>query len=102
MKTRTFTRLAWLLIANICLAAQFTPAAAADGDQYLGTWSGIWSGNDSSGHFQLTLERSPDGRITGSIAVSQDGGGNSDYTAKLKSAAFMGDKFSAAYEPPDS
>ena len=33
--------------------------------------------------------------------VSQDGGGGSDYTAKLKSAGFVGDKFAAAYEPPD-
>jgi hypothetical protein len=70
-------------------------------DQYLGTWSGTWRGDDSSGHFQLTLERGSEGKVTGSIAVSQDGGGGSDYTAKLKSAGFVGDKFAAAYEPPD-
>ncbi len=93
---------AWLLLAGICLGLAVAPARAADGDRYLGTWSGTWAGTDgSSGHFQLALERGGDGKLTGSIAVSQDGGGGSDYTSKLKNAAFAGDKFSAAYEPPD-
>lgn len=90
-----------LLLASLFLAAFFGPAAAADGDQYLGSWAGTWAGNDnSSGRFQLTLERGSDGKLTGSIAVSQDGGG-SDYTAKLKEASFVGNKFTAAYDPPD-
>jgi hypothetical protein len=91
----------WLLLSSIWLGGLAAPAIAADGDQYLGTWSGTWRGDDSSGHFQLTLERGSEGKVTGSIAVSQDGGGGSDYTAKLKSAGFIGDKFAAAYEPPD-
>jgi hypothetical protein len=91
-----------LLLAGIFFAAPVTPARAADGDQYLGTWSGTWAGADgSSGHFQLNLERGGNGKLAGSIAVSQDGGGGSDYTAKLKNAAFAGDQFTAAYEPPD-
>jgi hypothetical protein len=91
-----------LLLASICCGAPIAPALAADGDQYLGTWSGTWAGADgSSGHFQLNLGRGSDGKLTGSIAVTQDGGGGSDYTAKLKNAAFAGDKFTAAYEPPD-
>jgi hypothetical protein len=90
----------WLLLAGVWLAALVAPAIAADGDQYLGTWTGTWQGDNASGHFQLNLERS-EGKVTGSIAVSQDGGGGSDYTAKLKSAGFSGDKFAAAYEPPD-
>jgi hypothetical protein len=91
-----------LLLASICASGLAAPARAADGDQYLGMWSGTWAGADgSSGHFQLNLERGSDGKLTGSIAVSQDGGGGSDYTSKLKNAGFAGDKFSAAYEPPD-
>jgi hypothetical protein len=91
-----------LLLASISLGVLGAPARAADGDQYLGAWSGTWAGTDgSSGHFQLNLERGSDGKLTGSIAVSQDGGGGSDYTAKLKNAGFAGDKFKAAYEPPD-
>jgi hypothetical protein len=93
---------AWLLLATICVGLLVAPSRAADGDQYLGAWSGTWTGADnSSGHFQLNLERGSDGKLTGSIAVTQDGGGASDYTAKLKKAAFAGDKFTAAYEPPD-
>jgi len=91
-----------LLLAAICSGVLAVPASAADGDQYLGAWSGTWAGADgSSGHFQLNLERGSDGKLAGSIAVSQDGGGGSDYTAKLKNAGFAGDKFTAAYEPPD-
>jgi hypothetical protein len=90
-----------LLLAIFFIAAHPAPAVAADGDRYLGTWIGTWAGGDASGHFELTLGRSAEGKVTGSIAVSQDGGANSDYTAKLKSAEFTGDKFSAAYEPPD-
>jgi hypothetical protein len=90
----------WLL-SVFFMAAHTAPAVAADGDQYLGTWAGTWTGGDASGHFELTLARSAEGKVTGSIAVSQDGGANSDYTAKLKSAEFMGESFSAAYEPPD-
>jgi hypothetical protein len=97
-----FSSAAWLLFASICLGFAVAPCSAADGDQYLGTWAGTWAGADgSSGHFHLNLERSGDGKLTGSIAVSQDGGGGSDYTSKLKNAAFAGDKFTAAYEPPD-
>jgi hypothetical protein len=96
-----FNSAAWLLLASICVGLLVAPCRAADGDQYLGTWSGAWAGADgSSGHFQLNLERSGEGKLTGSIAVTQDRGG-SDYTSKLKNAAFAGDKFTAAYEPPD-
>jgi len=80
-----FNAAAWLLIASICLGLAVAPSRAADGDQYLGNWSGTWAGaNNSSGRFQLTLERGGDGKLTGSIAVTQDGGGGSDYASKLK------------------
>jgi hypothetical protein len=101
MQTRQIKPAFWLLLASIWLGALTAPAIAADGDQYLGTWTGTWQGDNSSGHFRLNLERGSDGKVAGSIAVSQDGGGGSDYSAKLKSADFTGDKFAAAYEPPD-
>lgn len=92
-----------LLLIAMCFGVLLAPSSrAAEGDQYLGTWSGTWAGADgSSGHFQLNLERGGDGKLTGSIAVTQDGGGGSDYTSKLKNAAFAGNQFTAAYEPPD-
>jgi hypothetical protein len=92
----------WLLLASITLSAAVTPVLASDGDQYLGSWAGTWTGQDgSSGHFTLTLQRGGDGKLGGSIAVTSDGGAGSDYTSPLKNAAFAGDKFTAAYEPPD-
>jgi hypothetical protein len=95
-----FNLAAWLLLASICTGLAVAPARAADGDKYLGTWSGTWAGADGSlGHFQLNLERGSDGKVTGSVAVTQDSNG-SNYTSKLKNAAFAGDQFTAAYEPP--
>jgi hypothetical protein len=91
----------WVLLASILLGTLTSPVLAADGDQYLGAWTGTWAGDSAAGHFQLNLERGTDGKVTGSIAVSQDDGGSSDYTAKLKSAEFSANKFTAAYEPPD-
>jgi hypothetical protein len=96
MRTHKFTFLTGLLLAVICLGAH----AAADGDAYLGKWNGTFAGDNTSGRFELTLERGGDGVLTGTIAVSPDGDGSGDYTAKLKTASFAGDHFTAIYEPP--
>jgi hypothetical protein len=90
----------WILLASVWLGAYALPAAGADGDQYLGKWAGTYQGENTSGHFELILERGSAGLITGSIAVSGDGGGAADYSTKLKSASFAGDAFTAAYDPP--
>ncbi|MEO7205424.1 MAG: hypothetical protein ABI356_11505 [Steroidobacteraceae bacterium] len=34
-----------LLLAGICFGVPAVPAIAADGDQYMGTWSGTWAGD---------------------------------------------------------
>jgi hypothetical protein len=99
MRTQKFKPIAWLL-ASIWLGMQFAPAAAADGDSYLGVWTGTWEAQDSSGRFEFTFKRVGDGKITGTIAVTTDGGANADYTVPLKNPAFKGDKFSAAFDPP--
>jgi hypothetical protein len=100
MQIQNNPRLVWALLATLWLGAHTIPAAAADGDQYLGKWSGTYQGDNTSGHFELILERGSAGLITGTIAVSGDGGGATDYNAKLKSASFSGDTFTAAYDPP--
>jgi hypothetical protein len=100
MRTRRFAPLAGVLLALIWLSAQQSPAAAADGDPYLGKWTGTFLGESTAGHFELDLQRGSEGAVTGTITVSTDGDSNSDYTAKLKSASFTGNKFSAVYEPP--
>jgi hypothetical protein len=100
MQVQNLRRALWLMLAGIWLAAHAVPAAAADGDQHLGKWSGTYQGDNTSGHFQLILERGSAGLITGTISVSGDGGGAADYSANLKSASFSGDTFTAAYDPP--
>jgi len=99
-RAKILHRFIWVVLAGVWLGAQATPAAAADGDQYLGKWTGTYQGDSTSGHFELTLERSGEGTLTGTIAVSGDGGGGADYSAKLKIASFSGDSFTAAYDPP--
>src|SRR5579863_6554647 len=90
MQIQNHQRLVWVLLAALWLVAH-APPAAADGDQYLGKWTGTYQGDNTSGHFELILERGSAGLITGTIAVSGDGGGAADYSAKLKSASFSGD-----------
>ncbi len=100
MRTQKFAHFVLLLLAVLGLGAHTRPASAADGDQYLGKWNGTYRGENALGRFVLTLERGSDGTLTGSITVSDDAGGAADYTSTLKSAAFAGNSFSAAYEPP--
>ena len=45
---RTQLNAVLLLLASICFAAPIAPALAADGDQYLGTWSGSWAGAEGA------------------------------------------------------
>jgi hypothetical protein len=99
MRTQIFKPIAWLL-ASLWIGMQIAPAMAADGDPYIGIWSGTWEGQDSSGRFELTLKRDADGKIAGTILVNTDGGSTPDYTASLRNASFTGDKFSASYDPP--
>jgi hypothetical protein len=99
MRVKQFGALAGLLV-GLWLVANALPARAADGDQYLGKWSGTYEGGDTTGNFQLAFERGSDGKLIATISVAQDGGGGQDYSVKMKSAAFVGDKFAGAYDPP--
>jgi hypothetical protein len=100
MRTQKSNFFQGLLLAGLWLGMHTSPAVAADGDQYLGKWSGTYRGDNSSGHFELNLARGATGALTGSITVADDAGSGSGYTANLKSVSFDGDNFAAAYEPP--
>jgi hypothetical protein len=90
---------AMIMLAAIGAALQFTAAAAADEDQYVGTWKGSWEGGGGSGRFDMTLARGSDGRLTASVAVGTDMG---DYNATFSKVAFVSEKLSGAYDyPPD-
>lgn len=99
MRIKQFGVMASLLVGMWVLASAL-PARAADGDLYLGKWSGTYEGGDATGHFQLAFERGGDGKLVATISVDADGGGGQEYSVKLKSAAFVGDKFAGAYDPP--
>jgi hypothetical protein len=75
-------------------AAQRDPAA---GEQFLGTWSGTWTADNSSGGIELTLEKSKDGGLAGGVSVT----GDPTYKAVFRTVAFDGPKMTAAYDFPD-
>ena len=82
----------WLvLLAVTCAAAQRTD------EDLLGTWSGTWEGAGSGG-FELTLEKSKDGPMTGRVSVT----GEPTYKATFTTLTIDGRKMSATYDfPPD-
>jgi hypothetical protein len=88
-----------VLFASICAGVLFGVAAAADGDQYVGTWKGSWEGGGGSGRFDMTFARGSDGQLSASVSVGTDMG---DYNAKFSKLAFVSEKFTGAYDyPPD-
>jgi hypothetical protein len=99
MRTQKFTVAALIALASMCAAFHFSVAAAADEDQFVGTWKGSWEGGGGSGRFDMSFARGSDGQITASVAVGTDMG---DYNAKFSKAAFVREKFTGAYDyPPD-
>ena len=99
MRTPKFAVVALMMLAGIWAAAQFGVAAAADGDQYVGTWKGTWEGGGAGGRFDLTLARGTDGKLAASVSVGSDMG---DYAANLRTLTLIGTKLAGAYDfPPD-
>ena len=99
MRMQRLAALAFVMLATLWSVTRFDVAAAADGDQYLGTWKGSWEGGGASGRFDLTFARGSDGKLTGSVSVGTDMG---DYDAKFSTVAVAADKLTGAYDyPPD-
>src|ERR1700685_121358 len=78
-----------MVLAIIFAAGQFGVAAAAEGDQYVGTWKGTWEGAGAGGRFDLTFTRGSDGKLAASVSVGTDMG---DYNAKFSTVTVTGDK----------
>ena len=92
-------RLSWLLVfvfLGVCSGARGEVRQSTNGEQYAGTYSGTWDGS-GSGNFELTLEKSKDGGVTGKVAVTTDGG---NYTAPFKALSFEDNKMNAKYDFP--
>ena len=98
MRNRLSVWLFVLTFGAIAFAAQ-RGEGPPPGEQFVGTWSGSWEGAGSSGGFELTLEKSKEGALTGKVSVT----GEPTYSATFKSLAFDGKKMTAKYDfPPDS
>jgi hypothetical protein len=82
--------------AALWVGVQIHAAAALDGQQYVGGWTGTWEGG-GSGRFDMTLELGADGKFGGGVAVGTDQG---DYTAKFSKLSFAGNKMTATYDYP--
>src|SRR5271169_4623195 len=99
MRIRKIGFAALLVFASTWALLHFDVAAAADGDQYVGTWTGKWEGGGSAGRFDMAFARGSNGELTASVAVGTDMG---DYNAKFSKLAFVSDKFTGTYDyPPD-
>jgi hypothetical protein len=96
MRTARISIVAAALLATLWFGLQIHAAAAVEGQQYVGSWTGTWEGG-GSGRFDMTLELGSDGKMTGGVSVGTDQG---DYTAKFSKAVFTGNKLSATYDYP--
>lgn len=87
------------LLACTWAAGHWAAASAADGDQYVGTWKGMWEGAGAGGRFDLSFAKDSDGKLAASVSVGTDSG---DYSAKFSTVTVTGDKLDGAYDyPPD-
>src|SRR5438105_1629458 len=89
----------WLLVLvffGVCAGVRSEGRQSKNGEQYAGKYSGTWDGS-GSGSFELILEKSKDGGVTGKVAVTTDGG---NYTADFKALSFEDKKMNAKYDFP--
>ena len=85
----------WLAAAAIALLGAVA-VAQSDIAAFVGTYGGTWEGG-GTGRFDLTIEKSSDGKPAGGVSVGTDQG---DYTAKFKELSFDGQNMKARYEFP--
>lgn len=88
----------WMVVFGVMGSAAHRGPERAPGEQYAGVWSGSWEGAGGTGGFELTLEKSKDGALTGRVSVT----GEPTYKAAFNALSFDGKKMSAKYDfPPD-
>jgi hypothetical protein len=87
-----------MMMAGLALSVGRSTAAAGDDNAaFVGTWQGTWSG-DSSGKFEMTITKSPTGKLSGSLSTHPDGGDG--YTVEFKSIEIASGKLSVKFEDP--
>jgi len=91
--------MSWAIVIVVCFigaASHGEARQASNAGQYAGTWTGTWDGA-GAGEFEMTLDKTRDGGLTGRVAVTSDAG---NYTADLKGVSFDGTKMTAKYDFP--
>ena len=86
----------WVCVLVLGMTAGAAPGAVQKGagEQFAGTWTGTWVAEASSGGIELTIEKGPDGALTGGVSVT----GDPAYKAVFKSLTFDGAKMTANYD----
>lgn len=84
----------------LCASVLMQGAYGHERDYHLGDWIGTWKSADTSGHFDLALQRAPGGEVAGNIVVSTDNQESSEYDVDLRNISFDGDHFTAIFVTP--
>jgi hypothetical protein len=99
MRLARIAGVALVVLAAVWAAIPLEIAAAADGDQFIGTWKGTWEGGGGSGRFDMTLARGSDGKLAVTVSVGMDTG---EYNAAFSTVTMTAGKLAGAYDyPPD-
>jgi hypothetical protein len=69
-----------------------------DGDAFVGTWEGTWTGG-SSGKLEMTISKGAGGKLSGSISPKPDQGDG--YTVPFKTVEVVSGKLTTKCEDPN-
>ncbi len=86
-----------LSLLCFCFMGLVEARQAASEKNLLGTWVGTWTGG-STGSFEMTITKSADGKLGGSITPKPDGGDS--YTVLFSSAVFADGKATLKLQDP--
>ena len=93
-----YSLLVVVMVARFSYARQAeNKKTSSDGAAAVGTWNGTWQGG-SSGKFEMTITRGPDGKLTGSLSAHPSEGDG--YTTSFKSVDVTGGKLTLKLGDP--
>jgi len=94
-----FRSLLATLCASVFSVLLISGARGFDEDYHMGEWIGTWSSADTSGSFDLDLQRASDGNVAGNVIVATDNQ-KAEYDVDLRNISFDGDNFTATFITP--
>ena len=87
-----------VMVACVSYARQAENKKTSTDSVAVGTWNGTWQGG-SSGKFEMTITKGPDGKLTGSLTAHPAEGDG--YTTIFKSVDVSGGKLTLKLGDPD-